>query len=172
MGMGGFHQRERGPWGAMVLVFFGYSLMIFVVESVFITSLPWTGTRADLMVAVCVEIAGRFPLWGAVGWSFLWGYVSEVFQGRLWGVHTASYLLVLFLHRLWSTQMDTGSMVYRVLLVGVGVLVQSLFSALIVGGVSKAASGLTAAAAQTVFSMMAAPLIMLPVQWIMTERDR
>lgn len=156
----------------MVLVFFGYSLMIFVLESVLMTGLPWAWTRADLMVAVCVEIAGRFPYWGAIVWSFLWGYASDVFQGRLWGVHGASYLLVLFLHRLWSTQMDTGSMVYRVLLVGVGVLVQSLFSALIVGGLSKAASGFPAAAAQTVFSMMAAPFIMLPVQWIMTERDR
>lgn len=172
MVIGGFYQREREPWGAMVLVFLGYSLMVFVVESVFIMGLPWTWTRADLMVAVCVEIAGRFPFGGAVGWSFLWGYVSEVFQGRLWGLHTASYLLVLFLHRLWSTQMETGSMLYRVLLVGVGVLVQSLFSAMIVGGVSKAASGLTTAAAQTAFSMMAAPLIMLPVHWIMMDRDR
>ncbi|ROR03482.1 rod shape-determining protein MreD [Desulfosoma caldarium] len=146
--------------------------MIFVLEAVLMTGLPRAWTRADLMVAVCVEIARRFPFWGAIVWSFFWGYVSDVFQGRLWGAHGASYLLVLFLHRVWSRQMDTESMVYRMLLVGVGVLVQSLVSVLIVGGLSKAASGFPAAASQTVFSMVAAPFIMLPVQWILTKRVR
>ncbi len=170
--MMGFNQREREPYGALIFVLFAYSLLIFVVDTVLVAGLPWRWTRADLMMAVCVEVAGRYPFWGAILWSLLWGYVSDVFQGRLWGVHVVSYVLVVILHRLWSAQMDTGSMFYRMLLVGLGVVVQSLMSALIVGGLGAATAGFPLTGTQAVFSILAAPFVMLPIQWIMAERDR
>lgn len=169
--VGRLNQKERNPWGRIIIVFFGYSLLIFVLQSVIIRRLPWTWAQANLMVAVCTELVGRIPLIASIPWGFFWGYVGDVFQGRPWGVHCGTYLGLLFLHRLWSAQMDMSAMVYRVLLAGFGVMIQNLGSAVIVGGLSDPGGSLRSTAGQVIFSIFTAPFVMIPIQWILGEKE-
>lgn len=170
--MGALGEREGRPWGKFLVVFFGYSLLIYVVGTVIVFRLPWMFTRIDLMMAVCVEVAGRFPFWMSILWCFLWGYVSDVFQGRLWGLHGAAYLLVVYLHRLWSAQMDVWSLWSRVLLVGLGTVLQGMAAAAIAGGGPEMTALLITTAGQMFFSMMVSPFVMTPIPWILGEKNR
>jgi len=170
--VGRLSEREGRPWGKFLVVFFGYSLLLYVIGTVIVFRLPWMFTRVDLMMAVCVEVAGRFPLWLSILWCFLWGYVSDVFQGRLWGLHGAAYLLVVYLHRLWSAQMDVWSLWYRVLLVGLGTAVQGVIAAMIVVGGSEMTGVVITTVGQVLFSMMISPFVMTPIPWILGEKDR
>lgn len=168
----GVSESERGPWGKVLVVFFGYSLLIYVIGTVIVLRLPWGFTRVDLMMAVCVEIAGRFPIWVSLLWCFLWGYVSDVFQGRLWGLHGAAYLMVVYLHRLWSSQMDVWSLWYRALLVGLGIALQGVAAAVIVNGGPEMTRVFITTAGQALFSIMVSPFVMAPIPWILGEKDR
>lgn len=170
--MWGLSEREGEPWGRFLVVFFGYSLLIYVFGTVIAFRVPWMSTRVDFMVPVCVEVAGRFPALAAFSWCLLWGYVSDVFQGRLWGIHGTTYLIVVYLHRLWSTQMEVWSLGYRMLLVGLGTVLQGLAAAVIVRGGYDMTGIFMTTAGQAVFSMAVSPFFMLPVRWILGEKDR
>ncbi len=170
--MWGLSEREGEPWGRFLVVFFGYSLLIYVIGTLIALRLPWMFTHVDFMVPVCVEVAGRFPAVAAFSWCLLWGYVSDVFQGRLWGIHCATYLFVVYLHRLWSTQMHVWSLGYRMLLVGLGAVLQGLAAAVIVGRGSDMTAVFMTTAGQAVFSMAVSPVVMLPVRWILGEKDQ
>jgi len=172
VGVGRLSEREERPWGRFLVVFFGYSLLIYVIGAVFVFRLPWMFTRVDLMMAVCVEVAGRFPLWLSILWCFLWGYVSDVFQGRLWGLHAAAYLMVVYFHRLWSAKMDVWSLWYRVLLVGVGTTLQGVAAAMIVVGGFEMTGFLITTVGQALFAMMLSPFVMTPIPWILGEKNR
>lgn len=168
----GLRERHGEPWGRVLVVFFGYSLLIYVIGTVIVLRLPWIFTRIDLMVAVGVEVAASFPAFASLSWCLFWGYVSDVFQGRLWGLHCATYLSIVYLHRLWSAQMDVWSLGYRVLLVGLGTVLQGGAAALIGGGGSEITAALMTTAGQAIFAMIVSPFVMFPIQWILGEKAR
>ncbi len=170
--MWGVSESQVTPWGRFLVIFFGYSLFVYIIGTVMVSRFPWMFARVDLMVAVCVEVAGRFPPPASILWCFLWGYVGDVFQGRLWGLHCATYLTVVYLHRLWRGQMNVQSLGYGVLLVGLGVVLQGLAAAAIVGPGFETTAVIMTTVGQAVFSMMISPLVMGPIRWVLSEKNR
>lgn len=168
----GVSESQGTFWGRFLVIFFGYSLLVYVIGTVIVSRLPWMFTRVDLLVAVCVGVAGRFPAPASILWCFLWGYVADVFQGRLWGLHCATYLCVVYLHRLWSTQMDVQSLGYGVLLVGLGGVLQGLAAAVMIGGGSEITAVFMTTVGQAIFSMMISPFVMVPIRWVLGEKNR
>ena len=98
---------------------------LFLLQGLVVSRLPAEGLRADLLVAAMFGAAVELsPALGLV-FAVLFGYVADVFSGRFWGFHIASYVATVSLVSVTGARVEFRNPAFQAFLVGLCSLGQS-----------------------------------------------
>lgn len=102
-----------------------YTLALFILQAVWVSRIPYAGMRVDLLLPVMFGVALRKPPHAGLLWAFAWGYVIDVFSGKLWGFHVVSYVLTASLVYVGAQRIEFQNTGYQVVFMGLCSIGQS-----------------------------------------------
>ena len=109
--------RTDPGWGISLRIVL-YSLLIFIVQAVWVSRLPYPAIRVDLMLPLMLGIAAEWSLAAGLIWALLWGYVFDALSGKFWGFHVVSYIIAVCLVHISAEKFEFQNPLYQMVVVG------------------------------------------------------
>ncbi len=150
-----------------------YTLVLFLVQAVWICRLPYPALRVDLLLPLMLGVAMKWPPWLSLVWALSWGYVADTFSGEFWGFHVGSYVASICLVSIASEKFEFRDPLYLMVLAGLCAVVQSLMLALFLLFQPFAPTDAVwiwrDLAIRSALIMLLAPIIIRPLWWLVKE---
>ena len=151
-----------------------YTLVLFLVQAVWVSRLPYPAMRVDLLLPLMLGVAMKWPPLLSLFWALSWGYVADAFSGEFWGFHVGSYVASICLVHIASEKFEFRDPIYVMGFAGLCAVVQSLMLALfLLFQPSAAADAIWVwknLAIRSVLIMLLSPFIIHPV-WKMVRES-
>lgn len=149
------------------LLVFVYTLMLLIVQSLWISRLSYPAMRADLLLPLMFGIATVWPPLASLSWALFWGFVLDTLSGKFWGFHVGSYVVAVCLVYAASEKFELQNPLYQMLFVGLCALGQSVVLGLFLMlepyslvGISPICQDLLI---RSLFIMLLSPFIIYPI---------
>ncbi len=104
------------------LVMYAFGLLLLQIH--FVSRLPYDSLRVDLLLLLMLALTLELPIIGAVSSAIGLGYVVDVFCGRFWGLHVASYVITVLIVSKVLLRFEMQSPLYQMAVAGVCGLLQ------------------------------------------------
>ncbi len=144
-----------------------YTVLVFLVQALWVVRLPYPGMRVDLLLAVSFAVALRWPLLPGLLWACVWGYIADTLSGKLLGFHVLSYVVAVCLVNVSAERFELENPLYQMALVGGCAVGQSLVLGLFLF-LDPSGSALTLSAWQnlllrSIFMALLTPFVIFPL---------
>ena len=97
-----------------------------MVQSYWVSRLPYPELRIDLLLPLMFGIAVEWSPVLSIVWASAWGFVADALSGKFWGFHVGSYVVAICLVNITAERFEFHNPLYQMLFVGACALGQSI----------------------------------------------